>query len=54
MKQITWKKLKKQLLEVQKYILKQNGFPSCKNCGIEPQELIDEIEIIIKYEAKDL
>lgn len=43
----TWPEIREQLLEVQKFLQGQNGTESCKNCGIDPEILISQIEPIL-------
>lgn len=43
-----WDNMKKYLLLVHKEYSDRNGLPYCKNCGIDCQALVSEIEEIIE------
>ncbi len=47
-----WEKIKKYLLEAHKEYKSRNGLPYCKNCGIDHEQLVQDIENILKAQEK--
>lgn len=43
-----WLKLKRILLTTAQNVQKNNGIKLCKNCGIDCQDLVEEIEKLIR------
>jgi hypothetical protein len=42
----SWEKLKSALLEIQKELQDKNGIDYCRNCGMDYEQLIKDIEKI--------
>jgi hypothetical protein len=45
---MTWKQYRKLLEEQAEFLRSQNGFPICKNCGLDYEALIKTIGKLIK------